>query len=85
MTGTPPHRPPAGRARLYRMPAERALAAIPAGSISIVITDPPYTSVNRQGGTGAHLQHWFRGRWPCLRAPAPSWRSLPRSPSALPP
>jgi len=54
---------PPGRARLYRMPAERALAAIPAGSISVLLTDPPYTSVNRHGG---HLKRWFRGglSWP---------------------
>ncbi len=52
---------PPGQARLYRMPAERALAAIPAGSISVLLTDPPYTSVNRQGGRGSHLQRWFAG------------------------
>ena len=61
MTSTQPHRTPAGRARLYQMPAERALAAIPAGNISILLTDPPYTSVNRQGGSGSHLQRWFPG------------------------
>jgi hypothetical protein len=33
----PAARTPAGRARLYRMPAQRALAAIPAGSISVVL------------------------------------------------
>jgi DNA modification methylase len=43
------------------MPAETALAAIPAGSISVVLTDPPYTSVNRQGGRGSHLHRWFPG------------------------
>ncbi|MGC8635299.1 MAG: recombinase family protein [Candidatus Limnocylindrales bacterium] len=38
----------------------------PAGSVSVVITDPPYTSVNRSGGEGAHLRRWFRGgfSWP---------------------
>jgi len=40
---------------LYRMSAERALAAIPAGSISVLLTDPQYTSVNRGGGSGSHL------------------------------
>ncbi len=50
-----------GRARVYRLPAEKALAAIPARSISVLLTDPPYTSANRQGGSGSHLQHWFRG------------------------
>ncbi len=61
MTRTQSRRPPAGRARLYRMHAQQALAAIPAGSISVLLTDPPYTSVNRRGGTTAHLQHWFPG------------------------
>ena len=61
MTRTPARRPPAGRARLYRMHAQQALAAIPAGSISVLLTDPAYTSVNRRGGSGAHLQHWFDG------------------------
>lgn len=61
MTRTPPHRPPVGRARLYQMRAQQALAAIPAGSISVLLTDPAYTSVNRRGGTTAHLQHWFPG------------------------
>lgn len=57
---------PAARVRLYRLSAERALAAIPAGSISVLLTDPPYTSVTRQGGSGAHLRRWFRGglSWP---------------------
>ena len=61
MTRTQSRRPPAGRARLYRLRAQQALAAIPAGSISVLLTDPPYTSVNRRGGTTAHLQHWFDG------------------------
>ena len=61
MTSTQPHRTTPGRARLYQMSAERALAAIPAGSISVLVTDPPYTSVNRRGGATAHLQHWFPG------------------------
>jgi DNA modification methylase len=61
MTTAQPHRTLAGPARLYRMSAERALAAVPAGSISVLLTDPPYTSVNRGGGTGSHLQRWFAG------------------------
>jgi DNA methylase len=61
MTNTQPHRIAPGPARLYRMPADRALAAIPAGSISVLLTDPPYTSVNRRGGSGSHLQRWFPG------------------------
>jgi len=48
-------------ARLYRMSAEKALAAIPPGTISVLMTDPPYTSVNRSVGANAHLQRWFPG------------------------
>ena len=61
MTSTQPHRTAPGPARLYKMSAERALAAIPAGSISVLLTDPAYKSVNRQGGSGSHLQRWFPG------------------------
>lgn len=66
MTTNRSHRPAPGPARVYRMPAERALAAIPAGSISVLLTDPPYTSVERRAGKGAHLAHWFPGglSWP---------------------
>lgn len=38
--------------------ARQALAALPSRSISILITDPPYTSVARSGGSG-HLRAWF--------------------------
>jgi hypothetical protein len=46
------------------MPAERALAAIPAGSVSVLITDPPYDTVSRSHGS--YLRRWFRGSmsWP---------------------
>jgi DNA modification methylase len=40
--------------------ARQALAALPSRSISVLITDPPYTSVARRGGSG-HLQRWFPG------------------------
>jgi site-specific DNA-methyltransferase (adenine-specific) len=53
--------PTASRVRLYRLSAERALAAIPAGSISLLLTDPAYTSINRHRGSGGHLQRWFPG------------------------
>ena len=53
-------RHPAGRARLYRMPAGQALAALPAGSISILMTDPPYSTVDRHSESG-HLRRWFPG------------------------
>lgn len=59
-------RPPTGRVRLYRLSAARVLATIPAGSISVLITDPAYKSVNRRPGAGGHLQRWFPGglSWP---------------------
>ena len=53
--------PPANRVRLYRLPAEKVLATIPPGTITIVLTDPAYTSVNRRAGAGGHLQRWFPG------------------------
>jgi tRNA G10 N-methylase Trm11 len=45
------------------MPAARLLGALPARSIDVLITDPPYTSLDRHGG---HLRDWFRGGlgWP---------------------
>ena len=53
--------PPANRVRLYRLPAEKVLATIPAGTVSILATDPAYNSVNRRAGAGAYLQRWFPG------------------------
>lgn len=50
----------AGRSRLYRMPAQQAVAELPAGSISILLTDPPYTTADRHAGSG-HLRRWFPG------------------------
>ena len=48
------------RVRLSQMPAQRVLAALPAGGISVLITDPPYTTLDRHSGSG-HLRRWFRG------------------------
>jgi hypothetical protein len=55
-----PTRSPASRspAHLYRLDAREVLAALPAHSISVLITDPPYRTVNRSGTSG-HLQRWF--------------------------
>ena len=41
---------------LYRLDARRAVAALPMGSIDVLITDPPYRTVARSGG---HLKDWF--------------------------
>ena len=49
-----------GRVRLYQMPAQQALAALPPGSFSVLLTDPPYTTVDRRSGSG-HLRRWFPG------------------------
>lgn len=46
------------RVHLYRRDAREVLAALPAHSISVLITDPPYRTVNRSGTSG-HLQRWF--------------------------
>ena len=53
-------RRPVGSFHLYHMPAGEALAAIPAGSISILLTDPPYDTVDRRATSG-HLRRWFPG------------------------
>ncbi|MGO9208152.1 MAG: DNA methyltransferase [Candidatus Limnocylindrales bacterium] len=50
---------------LHQMAAQRVLAALPPGGISVLITDPPYTTLDRHSGSG-HLRRWFRGglSWP---------------------
>lgn len=57
---------PTQRTYLERVPADRLLRALPIASIDLLITDPPYTTVDRNGTSGAHLQTWFRGSmgWP---------------------
>jgi|BarGraIncu00421A_1022006.scaffolds.fasta_scaffold67602_1 hypothetical protein len=47
------------RVHLYRMPATQLLAALPPGSIDLLITDPPYVTVDRGNGSG-HLRDWFK-------------------------
>lgn len=49
----------AGRVHLYRLPAARLLTKLPLGSIDVLITDPPYTTVERSGH--GYLKDWFRG------------------------
>jgi DNA modification methylase len=53
------------RLRLYKLPADQVLRTLPARSISLLISDPPYATVNRSGGSG-HLKRWFAGsmEWP---------------------
>jgi DNA modification methylase len=47
------------RVRLYRLPAAQLLAALPPVSIDLLITDPPYTTVDRRRESG-HLRDWFK-------------------------
>lgn len=42
-----------------QQPAAKLVAALSAGSASLVVTDPPHRSVDRHGG--GHLRRWFRG------------------------
>lgn len=48
----------AARVHIERRGAREALSLLPAGSISVLMTDPPYRTVNRRG-SGGHLNHWF--------------------------
>ncbi len=54
------------RVTVVRATAQELLASLPDGSIDVVITDPPYTTVERSSGNGSHLQDWFQGgmTWP---------------------
>ncbi len=45
-------------ARIEKRDAGAALASLPADSMSILITDPPYRTVDRHGGSGK-LDRWF--------------------------
>jgi DNA modification methylase len=44
--------------RIEKRDARAALAALPTRSISLLITDPPYTTVDRRR-TNGHLRAWF--------------------------
>jgi len=52
--------PRAERVRIYRATADRLLAALPDGSIDLLLTDPPYATVDRRSSSG-HLRDWFPG------------------------
>ncbi len=58
--------PDADRVRVYRASADKLLAALPDRSVDLLITDPPYVSVNRSRSTGSHLRDWFAAglTWP---------------------
>jgi hypothetical protein len=57
---------PSERVRVELASAERLLAGLPDRSIDLLITDPPYTSINRSPTSGSHLRDWFADglTWP---------------------
>src|ERR1035437_2573469 len=57
---------PADRVRVSLVSAERLLGSFPDRSIDLLITDPPYTSINRSPTAGSHLRDWFADglTWP---------------------
>jgi len=58
---------PSGSVHIERRDARAALAALPPRSISVLLTDPPYRTLDRRQ-TNGHLRHWF--------AASLSWRSI---------
>ena len=46
---------------LRRVDAATLLRSLPSRSIDVLITDPPYTTVDRHHSTGSHLRRWFGG------------------------
>ena len=57
------------RVTVVRATAQELLASFPDGSIDVLVTDPPYTTVERRSGNGSHLHDWFGGglSWPEIR------------------
>ena len=53
------------RVRVYRASADKLLATLPDHSIDVIVTDPPYLTVNRRAESG-HLRDWFADglSWP---------------------
>ena len=58
-----------GRLRIVRLPADTVLRSLPPDSIRLLITDPPYATVDRRPKSG-YLKDWFRGSL--------SWRDIGR-------
>ncbi|MGD0247948.1 MAG: DNA methyltransferase, partial [Candidatus Limnocylindrales bacterium] len=58
--------PKASRVRVELVSAEKLLGSLPDRSVDLVVTDPPYVSVNRSGSTSSHLRDWFEHglTWP---------------------
>ena len=55
------------RAQIHRVSAERLLATLPDRSADVLVTDPPYLTVDRHS-TNGHLRDWFpKGlAWPAI-------------------
>ena len=53
------------RVRVHRAAADRLLAALPDHTIDVLVSDPPYLTVNRSSTSG-HLRDWFADglTWP---------------------
>lgn len=53
------------KVEVRRQPATALLRSLPARSISLLLTDPPYDTVDRRSRSG-HLRRWFSGSmsWP---------------------
>jgi hypothetical protein len=58
--------PTGGRVQVHLVSAERLLTGLPDRSVDLVLTDPPYVSVNRSSSTSSHLRDWFSDglTWP---------------------
>ncbi len=62
MRSLPAKRPSANdRVRLKRTSALSLIRSLARGSIDVLITDPPYSTVDRHRSPGSHLQRWFGG------------------------
>lgn len=47
------------RPQIAKRGAKELLTSLPARSVTLLLTDPPYRTVDRHGG--GHLRRWFRG------------------------
>jgi site-specific DNA-methyltransferase (adenine-specific) len=56
----------ADRVRVYQASADKLLGSLPDRSIDLLVTDPPYVTVNR--GKSGHLRDWFADglTWPAI-------------------
>ena len=59
--------PRTARVQIRRVSAERLLADLPDHSVDVLVTDPPYQTVDRHSTSG-HLRDWFpkSSSWPAI-------------------